>query len=439
MSDVKNPGLETYSMEKLTMLIKHGTLIALLLVLGLALAPAGCGWGESGGPNESAGETHDHDHGGEAEGEDVDDHEGHDHAGESDNGGLRLTAEQREQFGIQTRKAGPGHLYTALSLPGEIVFNEDRVVHVAPLVAGIVRQVNKSVGDRVTAGEIMAVIASRELAEAKAEYLAAIAWEDLARATFDREKPLFEKKISSEQDYLDAQQALAEASIGLRTAEQKLHALGLTSEYLAGLQSERDANITRYEIRAPVAGTVTAKHIALGESLESSTEIFTVADLSSVWINLTVYLKALEAVQVGQEVELKIDHSGVEGRGTVSMITPFTDEATRSATARIVLANEDGRWRPGTFVTGRIKFSELNVPIVVPRVAVQVVEGNSVVFVAEDGAFRMVTVETGRSDLEQVEIVGGLASGTAYVTEGAFNLKATMITSNLDAHAGHGH
>lgn len=424
------------------MLIKHGTLIALLLILGLALAPAGCGRGESVGSDEAAGEAHDHeghDHAGEAEEEDEDGHEGHDHAEESNDSGLCLTAEQREQFCIQIRTAGPGHLYTTLSLPGEIVFNEDRVVHVVPLVAGIVRQVNKSVGDRVIAGEIMAVIASRELAEAKAEYLAAIARQDLAQATFDREKPLFEKKISSEQDYLDAQQALAEASIGLRTAEQKLHALGLTSKYLASLQIERDANITRYEIRAPIAGTVTAKHIALGEGLEDNTEIFTVADMNSVWINLTVYLKELEAVRVGQEVELKIDHSGVEGRGTVSMITPFADEATRSATARIVLDNEDGRWRPGTFVIGRINLAEIDVPIVVPRSAVQVVEGNSVVFLEKGGAFRMAVVETGRSDRKQVEIVAGLVRGTAYVTEGAFNLKATVITSNLDAHAGHGH
>ncbi len=369
-----------------------------------------------------------------------DDQGGHEkHAEDDDEEGLRLTPEQRRHFEIVVRQAGPGALSNELSLPGEIVFNEDRVVHLVPRLSGIVRKVNKTVGDRVAAGEIMAVIDSRELADAKAEYMASLAREDLAGRKFKREQTLYEKKISSEQDFLNTQQALAEARIELRSAEQKLHTLGFSEKYMKSLSPEHDATITRYEIKAPFSGVVTDKHISLGESLKGDTDIFTVADLSSVWVNLTVYLKDLEAVCEGQEVNLKVAHSGLENQGKISMITPFVDEATRSATARIVIDNVDGQWRPGTFVTGHINLSEENIAVVIPRDAVQMIKGKSIVFVEEDGVFKMVPVQIGRSDRTHVEIVGGLKRGAPYVVKGAFALKTTIVTSNIGSHAGHGH
>ena len=371
------------------------------------------------------------------------DHEEQDEQDEQDEHGdeegLRLTPEQRHHFGIVIKNAGPGILDNELSLPGEIVFNEDRVVSLVPRVSGIVRKVNKTVGDRVAAGEIMAVIDSRELADAKAEYLAAVARRDLADAGFKREKTLYNKKISSEQDFLDARQAATEVGIELRTAEQKLHALGYTEKDLTSLFSEHDTTITRYELKAPFAGVVTAKHVSLGKSLEGNVEIFTVADLSCVWVNLTVYMKDLEAVYKGQKVNLKVDHSGLQIQGEVSMIPPFVDEATRSATARIVVDNIDGRWRPGTFVTGHINVSENDAALVVPLDAVQIIENKSVVFVEHEGVFEIIPVQTGRSDRKHVEILAGLEPGAEYVAEGAFSLKATVVTSTLDSHAGHGH
>jgi cobalt-zinc-cadmium efflux system membrane fusion protein len=105
----------------------------------------------------------------------------------------------------------------------------------------------------------------------------------------------------------------------------------------------------------------------------------------------------------------------------------------------VILDNEDRRWVPGTFVTGYIRVSDEDLPIVVPMRAVQAIEGRAVVFVEHEGAFEMTTVTTGRSDRESIEILSGLKPGTSYVTDGAFELKATVITSNLDSHAGHGH
>jgi len=308
-----------------------------------------------------------------------------------------------------------------------------------PRVAGLAREVHRTVGDRVKAGEILAVIESRELADAKSEYLAAKAREALADKSFGREKALHEKQVSSEQDFLEAEQVLAEARIELRSAEQKLHALGLTEAAVDALADEHDEAITRYEILSPIDGVVTERHIALGESLEADADIFTVVDTGTVWVNLTVYTKNLPAIRKGQEVILRADHSGAQARGPIAMVTPFVEESTRSATARVVLDNSDGRWTPGTFVSGLISTAEENLPVVVPRDAVQSIEGEDVVFVEHEGAFEITPVTRGRSDRVGVEVVAGLVPGTRFVAKGAFQLKATVITSNLDPHAGHGH
>lgn len=368
-------------------------------------------------------------------------HAGHDHADEEEDeeGALRLTAEQRERFGIAVCTAGPGSLRSEVRLTGEIGFNEDRVVHMVPRVAGIVREVHKTVGDRVAAGEVLAVVESRELAGMKSECLAAKAREILATKVFAREQTLRQKQVSSEQDYLESEQALAEARIALRATEQSLRALGFTAAMVAALSEAHDETLTRYEIVSPLDGIVTEKHIALGESVAADTDIFTVADLAVVWINLTVYAKDLAAVREGATVELRLAHSGATARGAVARVTPFVETATRTARARVLLDNADGTWMPGTFVTAFLGTSDENVPVVVPRHAVQNLEGREVVFVEHEGAFEATPVIVGRADRTQIEVVAGLPPGTHYVAEGAFQLKATIITSELGSHAGHGH
>ena len=385
--------------------------------------------------------------------------DGHDHAAHADAGGgghagekagehaesaheeegIRLTPEQKKRFGLVVRPAGPGQLRDEVTLPGEIVFNEDRLVHMTPRVAGIAREIRKTVGDRVGSGDVLAVIDSRELADAKAGHLAAKARASLAEKVYAREKTLREQKVSSEQDYLAAEQSLEEARIVLRSSEQKLHALGLPEDAVASLDDQHDTTITRYEIRSPLAGVVARKHIALGESLDADADIFTIVDTSTVWVNLTVHTRNLAAVHVGQNVLLKIDHNGAQAKGRVAMVTPFVDEATRSATARVVVDNSDGRWTPGTFVTAVIATSEDNLPVVVPRNAVQSIEGREVVFVEHEGGYEMAPVTLGRADRTSVEVTAGLAAGTPYVSDGAFQLKATVVTTALGSHAGHGH
>ncbi len=216
-----------------------------------------------------------------------------------------------------------------------------------PRVSGIVRQVRKSLGDPVKDGEIMAVIESRELAAAKATYLAAIEREKLAQANFAREEGLWRKKVTSEQEYLDARQALAETRIEKSSAEQQLHALGFSDAYLKELPEQADATYTRYEIRAPFAGTIIEKHLTLGENVNADSEVFTIADLSTVWVDINVYQKDLPKIRKGQKVVIEAGHDIPAATGTIAWLGPLVGEATRTAKARVILPNPDRGAAPG--------------------------------------------------------------------------------------------
>jgi len=371
-------------------------------------------------------------------------------AGEHDDGGrgheredhgeerlVRLSAEELEEFGIELAVAGPGRLETEVSLPGEVALNADRLAHVVPRVSGIVREVRRTLGDRVRKGDVLAVLESRDLADSKADFLAARERVSMAEANFLREEGLWKKKISSEQEYLEARRAFAEARISLRSAEQKLHALGFSEKDLARLPGEPDVDFTRYEMVAPFDGTVIEKHIVLGEVLKDDAEAYVVADLSSVWINISVYQKDLPRIRRGLPVIVSAGHGVPDAGGTISYLGPLVGEETRTALARVVLPDARGLWRPGLFVTARVIVQAETVPIAVPRTALQTLKERPHVFVETEEGLLAVPVALGRTNHRRVEIVSGLEAGRRYVKTGAFTLKAQLSKGAFGG--GHGH
>jgi multidrug resistance efflux pump len=191
------------------------------------------------------------------------------------------------------------------------------------------------------AGEVITVIESRELAELKSAYLAAKERVSLAETTFRREEDLWKKKISAEQEYLEAKQALVQARIELRTAEQKLYALGLANGDLSRMPAQPDTAFTRYAMAAPFDGTVNEKHVTLGEVAKDDAAVYVIADLRSVWVNLSVYPKDLPFVRKGQEVKIVAGHGIPDAQGRISYVGPVIGE-TRTALARIVLPTQRG-------------------------------------------------------------------------------------------------
>ncbi len=370
------------------------------------------------------------------------DHDDHDEEGDAheehddhDEDVVRLDSEAMRDFGVEVREAASGHLAVYTRLPGEVVIDPDRLVHVVPRVPGVALQVHKSLGDRVRVGEVLAVLESRELAELKSAYLVARERVQLAQKTFAREEKLWKETISSERDYLEAEQNLAEHRIELRAAEQKLHALGFSHAYLDALTFEEDQHFTRYEIHALQEGIIIEKHLSLGEVLKGDVEAFVIADLSSVWAKLTVYQKDLASVRQGQAVQIVTDGAtAVEGR--ISYVSPIVDEKTRTTVARVVLDNQDNQWRPGAFVSGLVAVEASAVSLLVPKSALQMVEGQTVVFVETEEGFEPRAVHVGRSNEVDAEIVDGLERGQRYVARGAFTLKAQLAKGSFgDGHS----
>ena len=355
--------------------------------------------------------------------------------GDSDHHSIvRLTDAQMKEFGIETGPAHSGILPVEVVLPGEVVLNADRIAHVVPRVSGVVREVQKNLGDGVRQGEVMAVLESRELADGTAALLAARENVALAGKNYAREEQLWKKRISPEQDFIEAKNRLAAANIELQTAELKLMALGFSREFISRIAGSRDEDIILYKIAAPLDGTVMEKHISIGEVLKDDSAAFLVADLSTVWVNLDVQQKDLPLIKVGQTATIGVgtEASGISGR--VNFLEPVATETNRTIHARVVVPNPDGRLRPGLFVTGRILVERIEVPVLVPNDALVLVDDAMCAFVKEGEGFRPQPVKTGRTNGDRIEITSGLVSGQIYATKGAFTLKSELQKPESEHH-----
>lgn len=333
-------------------------------------------------------------------------------------GRVKLSDGQIKAASISVDTAAPAAIKSTLLLPGEIRLNEDRTSHVVPRVAGVVESVQASLGQVVKKGQILAVIASPAASEQRSELQTAQKRLALAKTTFEREKRLWEQKISAEQDYLQAGQILHETEVAVANAQQKLSALGLTPGSQGGLN--------RFELRAPFDGLVIEKHLSLGEAVKEDAAAFTVSDLGQVWAEINVPAKDLAAVRVGEKVTIKATAFDASAPGVITFVGSLIGEQTRMAKARVVLANPKGAWRPGLFVNVEVISSETQVPVTVATDAIQTVRDIPVVFLKIDGGFIAQAVQLGRSDGKRVEVLQGLKAGAAYASTGSFVVKADL-------------
>jgi len=333
---------------------------------------------------------------------------------------VTMSDAQLKQNGVTLLTAGPARIHSILSMIGEIRLNEDRIAHVVPLLTGVILESKVNAGDRVRKGQLLAVMSSQLLADQRSELLAAQKRLALARTTYAREKKLWEEKISAEQDYLQARNAMQEAEIAVQAARQKLASLG-------GAGS--GGNLTRYEIRSPINGVVVEKHLSLGEAVQSDAKIFVIADLSTVWAEMTVPAKDLNTVRIGQMASIKATAFNAETTGKVTYVGALVGEQTRSAKARVVLPNPQGLWRPGLPVEVELVTGTVDVPVAVANAALQKVRDWTVVFGRYGDYLEARPLELGRSDGKYVEVKSGLNAGEVYAAENSFLIKADLEKS----------
>lgn len=330
---------------------------------------------------------------------------------------VQISDKQLTLNSIEVLTAGPAKIKSTLLLQGEIKLNADKSVHIVPRVSGIVESVNINAGEKVRKGQVLATISSQLIAEMRSDALAAQKRLSLARETYKREKQLWEEKISAEQDYLQAKYILQEAEINSQRIQQKLGAIG-TGTGKKGL--------SRYDLRSPIDGVVTNKQISLGQVVNEADNLFEVADLNTVWAEMTIYAKDINTVKTGQKVTIKATAFDAQAIGTIAYVSALVGEQSRTAMARVVLNNPNQTWLPGLPVNIELIADEVEVPLAVSAEGIQTLRDWTVVFGRYGEFFEARPLKLGRRDAQNIEVLEGLTAGEKYAAGNSFLIKADI-------------
>lgn len=394
-------------------------LAGMTMVLAITFALAACGKdaakddhaAEGGAKAEHAGEKKEEDH---KEGEEA----------------LTLTADEATRAGIKVEEMQPQALGETVVVTATIHPDQDRLARLGPRIEGRLTAVPAKLGDRVRAGQTLATLDSVDVGEAHANWVQAQAELRIADAGLKRAESLIAEEIIPRKDYLRAQADRDQANSAVRAAADRLRLLG-------GNPAATGISVSAFAVTAPFAGTIIEKKATLGELASPSEPLFTVADLSRVWIQAALTEAALAKVRVGALAKVTVPaYPGVEFSGRVGLIGASLDKDTRTVAARIEVGNADGRLKPEMFATATIEVAgdKRNV-FALPDAAVVLLEGKPTVFVFEQGAYEAREVETGERIAGRTVLKSGVKAGDQVVTEGTYALKARKLKSQL----GHGH
>ncbi|MBI2754124.1 MAG: efflux RND transporter periplasmic adaptor subunit [Betaproteobacteria bacterium] len=403
------------------------TLLALGTALALALELAGCGSSESPEPHAGATEKH-----ADAAGKHADADAAkkkpaaHGKEAEEHEGALRLSEAEVKQAGIVVETLQPQKVADQLVLTANIAANQDRIAHVAPRIDGRVIKVTASLGDRVKTGQPLAVIDSIQMGEAHAEYRRAQSELRLAEAAFQRADGLFKEQVVPRRQWLEAKSADERAQASAAAATEKLRMLGHSPDNWG----------SNFVVTAPFAGVVIEKKAVLGELAKPENSMFTIADLSTVWIQADVVEKDLEKLAVGAPATVTVSAFPDDVfKGRVSYIASVIDRETRTVKARIEVLNLNGKLRLDMYAKAAIGHTGTREALVLPQDAVVIVQGRPVVYVPTDNGFEPRPVEVGERLRGRIVIASGLKAGEKVVTAGAYALKSRQLKSQIsDVH-----
>ena len=365
---------------------------------------------------------------------------GHDHAGMNVPGAtasndsrtpnpesreLVLTPDMIERAGIRTVAAQKGTATTRLHLPGVVQPNAYKNLDVTSLVAGRVTQVRAELGQRVMQNEMLATVYSPELADAQTAFIAArsqLAAHDLALARTQR---LFAIGAASRQELEKMDAEKADMTRAVETARARLVLLGIPEDKAQRIASPADV-VTTFDVKSPIAGVITKRNANAGLNIDLATPLFTVTDLSDVWVIADLYERDFASVGVGSPVSITTAaYPGLELRGRVNYIDPQVQAETRTAKLRAEVTNRADRLRLGMFVDVSIAGRSGRAVVMVPKTAVQMMGTQSVVFVSTGpGRFMQRVVTPGDTVGNDIAISSGLDPGDMVVAEGAFFLRA---------------
>ncbi len=365
---------------------------------------------------------------------------GHPEGEHAEEGVVKLSGDQIAAANIVLSKVDKGTLTSRISVPGTIIMDPDHIARITVKLSGTVAELKKRIGDTVRKDEVLAVLESREVADAKSEYLAARLDNELQQELFERDKTLWEKRVATELQFLKSRNSAAQTRMKLDLARQKLFALGLNVKDISAIPHQPEALLSRQEVRSPIAGRIVERKVELGSIVgrdDLETTLFVIADLSTVAVELAVATDDLDGIKENQRVIFKSTNTNStsvikQKEGKIIFVNPMIDKETRSARVLAIMENKDFAWRPGTFVTADIIVEEQAADVSVPASAIQRIGNETVVFVRTEEGFEKREVVVGKNDGQTAEILFGLDSGESVASTNTFTLKADLGKSEAE-------
>jgi len=370
--------------------------------------------------------------------------EAHEEGEKKEGKDIVLSAEAQKNAGLKFEEVTSQSLHGSIDVTGSVQPNDSRVSHVRLLSRGRIERVNVRVGDRVEAGQVLLTYDNIELAElvsqsaaATAALLQAQTESEVLRRAEQRARKLVElgALAQSELERRTAEARKAEAILASKKAEvarteQQLRRFGVTKE--------NDSDGSRTSLKAPISGIVTETKAAIGELKGADEEAFTIANLSTVWVQADVYERDISSVRVGQVAEIKINaYPERMFSGKITYVSDVLDPTTRTAKVRCEVENPRSELRVGMFGTISLPTSGTREALTVPVSAIQTVEGKQLVFVKE-GETRIEPrdVALGTRTNGRVEVKHGLKAGDLVVAEGSFALKSHLLRGQIGSEEG---
>lgn len=352
---------------------------------------------------------------------------------EKEEGVVTLSREKQKEFGLKIGKVLSQEISIPISATAVIELNADRVSKISPRTWGRIVKVEAFQGDRIQENQALAYFDSPEIDLTWTEYLKARSKLELAERNFKREEILFEKKVSPEKDVLKARQELKEAEANLILARGKFRILDIDVPQFEVKRSNGEHPLI--PLSSPINGTVIEKSVSQGEVVGPDKVLFTVADLSSLWVVIDIFEKDIALVEPGMSVKLTVSAFPEKVfKGKISYAGDVIDEKSRTAKARVTVENSSGLLKPGMFATVSIESAAGSVEkqVTIPQESVILEGSRRYVFIPTGPeSFKKREISVGRTAGKWVVVTGGLKEGDTVVTAGSFILKSELKKEEL--------
>ena len=373
------------------------------------------------------------------------------HADDLPAGVVEIPEAAQKNSNVEIAPVSTTRLPGELEVTGIVTPDESRVAHVRPLARGVVEKIGVSLGSRVTQGQPLLTYDNVELGQLVGDFLTEQAAlrqaetdREVKRTSLARAESLIKIEAIARQEldvrraeFMNADAAVASAQARVSRVEEQLHRFGLTDADVKALAPEANEAPHRAAshstLRAPFAGVVTKLDVAAGEVVESDKELFTIADISTVWVLADVYEKDLAKITREGTVTIKVDaYPDRVFSGRITHVSDLIDPTTRTAKVRCVVENRDGALKLDMFAKVLLGNTEERQALAVPACSIQQVVNQPVVFIQQSATrFERRNVQVGRRSGELVEILDGLEDGQMVVGKGSFYLKTALLRERI--------